>query len=398
MGAEIAVNFSTPGGLKESYMYRYPETKSRMITKIEGPLVYQKYLKNLSQQIAERDPYLPLVVDILNCEKGCNMGPGTINHQLPIDRTEGMIAELADQNKSNANNNKVLDKFLKKIIKELDFDYKAYRNLSDNNTVRKPSNNELHEIYAKMHKETEKDMRNCGACGYRSCYEMAVAVFNGLNKPDNCFLYKEKEILLEKKMIEESIFDAEKNKQLFEEKSIEAEKNAEKIKELLIQVSEIFLGISQEVEEISSSSDVTFEKYSYIIDNVSKFEGISTDVANKTQNLIPIVETIGEVADQTNLLALNAAIEAARAGEKGRGFAVVAEEIRKLADKTNEELKKIKPFVEEIINKVNMQNQETTKVKVLSEESRKVTEMMNTAVRKLESQMQNVSVKLEQLK
>jgi iron only hydrogenase large subunit-like protein len=41
--AEVAVNFSTPGGLKESYMYRYPETKSRIITKVEGPLVYNKY-------------------------------------------------------------------------------------------------------------------------------------------------------------------------------------------------------------------------------------------------------------------------------------------------------------------------------------------------------------------
>lgn len=395
--AEIAVNFSTPGGLKESYLHTYPETPSKLITKIEGPLVYKKYLGDLTKDIKAGEPYLPAVVDILNCEKGCNMGPGCINHHESLDKIEGMIAERADNNKKNTKNKKDLEKFVKAVVKENDFSYKHYRNLSDNNQVRIPSKSELEEVYAKMHKETEKDLRNCGACGYRSCYEMAVAVFNNLNKPENCFLFEQKEIKKRMK-IEESMYMAEKNRQIYEEKSHEAEKNEEKIKRLLCQVSEIFLDVTKNVEEISSRSGVTFEQYALIIENISKFEEISNEVVGKTQNLIPIVQTIGEVADQTNLLALNAAIEAARAGEKGRGFAVVAEEIRKLADKTNEELKKIKPFVEEIISKVNLQNLETTKVKEQSEESQKVTKMMNTAVRNLESQMKNVALKLQQLK
>ncbi len=60
----------------------------------------------------------------------------------------------------------------------------------------------------------------------------------------------------------------------------------------------------------------------------SRIQGL----AERSEQIGQIVETISGIAAQTNLLALNAAIEAARAGEQGRGFAVVAEEVRKLAE------------------------------------------------------------------
>ena len=68
----------------------------------------------------------------------------------------------------------------------------------------------------------------------------------------------------------------------------------------------------------------------------------------KSEQIGGIVATITGIAGQTNLLALNAAIEAARAGEQGRGFAVVAEEVRKLAEESQEAAATIAALVEEI--------------------------------------------------
>lgn len=83
------------------------------------------------------------------------------------------------------------------------------------------------------------------------------------------------------------------------------------------------------------------------IQTVATEELIAT-LSRYSEQIGQITDTITGIAKQTNLLALNAAIEAARAGEAGRGFAVVAEEVRKLAEHSNEEAEQVAALVRKI--------------------------------------------------
>lgn len=83
-----------------------------------------------------------------------------------------------------------------------------------------------------------------------------------------------------------------------------------------------------------------------LAEEIEQAAGVIRELDHHSQEIGSVLQVIRDIAEQTNLLALNAAIEAARAGEQGRGFAVVADEVRNLANRTQEATKDIERTVD----------------------------------------------------
>ncbi len=100
--------------------------------------------------------------------------------------------------------------------------------------------------------------------------------------------------------------------------------------------------ISTEGKNIVDSTVLSSRSLEQVINNASN---VIQELGENSNSIGSILDVIRGIAEQTNLLALNAAIEAARAGEQGRGFAVVADEVRTLAQKTQDSISEIESMI-----------------------------------------------------
>lgn len=161
---------------------------------------------------------------------------------------------------------------------------------------------------------------------------------------------------------------------------------------------------AEKAREGNTSVDKAINQMAFIEQTVTSSAQVVTNLGERSKEVGQIVDTISAIAAQTNLLALNAAIEAARAGEQGRGFAVVAEEVRKLAEQSQDAAKQIATLISGIQadtdRAVTAMNNGTREVKLGAEavnESGNVFQEIADTVLRVSSQTKEISIAIEQM-
>ncbi|WP_371375938.1 methyl-accepting chemotaxis protein [Sporomusa aerivorans] len=161
---------------------------------------------------------------------------------------------------------------------------------------------------------------------------------------------------------------------------------------------------SGKANEGNNAVEKAVSQMTHIEQTVTSSAGVVAKLGERSKEIGQIVDTISGIAGQTNLLALNAAIEAARAGEQGRGFAVVAEEVRKLAEQSQDAAKQIAVLISEIqgdtAKAVIAMNEGTREVKLGAEvvnASGQAFLEITTLVAQVSNQIGEISSAIEQM-
>lgn len=371
----VGAIYSKPGGLKQNLLIHNPELE---VISLEGT---NRVYKELVKYIDEPNQNRPDVLDVLNCEFGCNEGPA-IGQDYSFMKINSIMngVEAYTKKKRKKNTKRGHDIQFARFDKNLrieDF-IRKYQSL-DVSKVR-ISEEQLKKGFEALGKRTKTEQHfNCRACGFRSCGDMAKAVVRGINIPENCSQYTTHS-LKEEQIRMHDVHD-------------ELSHMTQQLQDIVNQLTERMEQVKQDTQKIGeiskNSSDNMKDVITYMNSLVTLNETILKAMGQINVNVDSYKQmtlNVETIAQNINLLSLNASIEAARAGEAGRGFAVVADSIRKLSDESKKSVVDARQNDDEIQESITGVNQT---ISGFSSNIEKLTQVIDQTILEIRKSMEH---------
>jgi Na+-translocating ferredoxin:NAD+ oxidoreductase RNF subunit RnfB len=318
---QVGAIYSRPGGLRDNLWLHDPDMN---ITNSEG---VNKVYKELEMYAKMPESKHPKVFDVLSCEFGCNIGPASGSKNTVFDVMATMRAienEAKSRRKSTGIMGRGDDKLFKKFDEELrvaDF----LRNYKPSMPSPIPNNTQLEPIFEKMGKHTVEERNfDCHACGYDSCRDMAIAIYRGLNTPDNCIVHaksvlvarhsalnRQNEKLAEitedclalSDKLKQNVASINDNMQNIGDSTSATSERAAVVKDLLENIvtfcNENSTMDADSVTQLISILETTISAFSALDDNVTTTNESSETINKSINDIISIVGEINEVLGRT---------------------------------------------------------------------------------------------------
>ena len=245
--------------------------------------------------------------------------------------------------------------FLTKPFKTLENELNKMKDLNLDNAIRLNTNDEFESTFSKL-KEVKIKIREDilflkgGTDDMYNFTEEIVDISDEMGKVSENISTVVNEVAQgaqeQAEETENSAYIVDNNINTIEELAESGEKSKEELETAVNSIKES----ASEVEKVNNRIENVKEAFADVNER-------GKDLAQEISEIMEIVDTVSEIANQTNLLSLNASIEAARSSDNSRGFTVVADEIRELAEDSQQAGEKInknlREFTEKVQNLVN---------------------------------------------